>query len=439
MGRKPLRRRLDVYLNGRLAGYYDFHPSAGARFRYDAAWLGWEYRFPISRALPLTPDTQAGDNVGAVFENLLPDVPELRKVIAERTEARSDRPHDLLAAIGKECVGAMQFLPHGAAPGDPFRIDGTPQSDAQIAETLRSLSTVPLGIDPEAPFRISLAGAQEKTAYLRQDDVWLRPTGMTPTTHIFKRPMGIVGGGLDLSGSVENEFFCLAFARGMGLEAAQAEIHRFEDQVALVVARFDRRLRRAGGLVRVPQEDFLQALGLFSGDKYQQHGGPSMADCFALLRQADDPIGDQTRFLKAQIFNWLIAAIDGHAKNYSIFLEGDGFRLAPLYDIISAAPARLRSNVRHKDLQLAMSVGKRGHYRLDQIVPRHFDETAARAGVPLAVRQRAFKELAAAAPGALERAPDALPANFPADLADQILRYAADRLRLLTEYADNLG
>ena len=225
----------------------------------------------------------------------------------------------------------------------------------------------------------------------------------------------------------------------MGLEAAQAEIHRFEDQVALVVARFDRRLRRAGGLVRVPQEDFLQALGLFSGDKYQQHGGPSMADCFALLRQADDPIGDQTRFLKAQIFNWLITAIDGHAKNYSIFLEGDGFRLAPLYDIISAAPARLRSNVRHKDLQLAMSVGKRGHYRLDQIVPRHFDETAARAGVPLAVRHRAFKELAAAAPGALERAPDALPANFPADLADQILRYAADRLRLLSEYADNLG
>jgi serine/threonine-protein kinase HipA len=438
MGRKPLTRTLDVYLNGRLAGYYGYQPSAGASFRYDETWLAWEFGFPISRSLPLTHALQTGDHVDAVFENLLPDVPELRKAIAERTEARSDRTHDLLAAIGQDCVGAMQFLPHGAKPGDPFRIEGDPQSEAQIAGTLRSLSTMPLGIDPEAPFRISLAGAQEKTAYLKHEDVWLRPTGLTPTTHIFKRPMGIVGGGLDLSGSVENEFFCLLLAREMKLEANHAEIHHFEDQIALVVERFDRRPRRAGGLVRVPQEDFLQALGLFSGEKYQQHGGPSMGDCFALLRQSDDPIADQTAFLKAQIFNWMIGAIDGHAKNYSIFLEGDGFRLTPLYDIISAAPEQLRSKFRHKDLQLAMSVGKRGHYRLDQIAPRHFDETADRAGVPLEVRYRAFKDLAAAAPQALERAPGLLPRDFPMEVADQIVTYAADRLSLLSDYADSL-
>lgn len=438
MGRRPLTRTLDVYLNGRLAGYYGYRPAVGASFRYDQGWLDWGYRFPISRALPLSDSLQSGEHVDAVFENLLPDVPELRKAIAERTEARSARPHDLLAAIGQDCVGAMQFLPHGAQPAEPFRIDGVPQTDAQIARTLRSLSAAPLGIDPEAPFRISLAGAQEKTAYLWHGGAWLRPTGLTPTTHIFKRPMGIVGGGLDLSGSVENEFFCLLLAREMGLQATRAEIHRFEDQLALVVERFDRRPRRAGGLVRVPQEDFLQAMGLPSSQKYQQHGGPSMAECFTFLRQSDDPFEDQTAFLKAQVFNWMIAAIDGHAKNYSIFLEGDGFRLAPLYDIISAAPQRLQGRFRRKDLQLAMSAGQRGHYRLDQIVPRHFDETAHRAGVPLEVRHRAFRELAAAAPAALRRAPDLLPSAFPAEIAEQIVTYAAGRLRLLERYVDKL-
>ncbi|WP_370162539.1 type II toxin-antitoxin system HipA family toxin [Limimaricola soesokkakensis] len=438
MGRKSLTRTLDVYLNGRLAGYYGYRPAAGASFRYDEAWLGWQFRFPISRALPLMSSTQTGDHVDAVFENLLPDVPELRRAIAERTEARSDRTHDLLAAIGQDCVGAMQFMPHGVTPADPFRIEGTPQSEAQIAETLRSLSTTPLGINPDEPFRISLAGAQEKTAYLWHDGAWLRPTGLTPTTHIFKRPMGVVGGGLDLTRSVENEFFCLLLAREMGLEATQAEIHHFEEQITLVVERFDRRPRRAGGLVRVPQEDFLQALGRFSGQKYQQHGGPSMAECFALLRQSDDPIADQAAFLKAQLFNWMIAGIDGHAKNFSIFLEGDGFRLTPLYDIMSAAPQQLRSTFRHKDLQLAMSVGRRGHYRLDRIVPRHFDETAQRAGVPLEARRRAFRDLAAAAPEALRRAPEQLPKTFPAEIAEQIVAYATDRLRLLTDYADSL-
>jgi serine/threonine-protein kinase HipA len=439
MGRKPLTRTLDVHVNGRLAGHYRYRPSAGASFQYAKDWLGWAYAFPISRRLPLGPGLRAGDEVDAVFENLLPDGPDLRKTIAERTEARSDRPHDLLAAIGQDCVGAMQFLPHGATASDPFRIDGTPQSDAEIADTLRSLSTTPLGIAPGAPFRISLAGAQEKTAYLRKDGIWLRPIGSTPTTHIFKRPMGIVGGGLDMSGSVENEYFCLLLAREMGLPATQAEICQFEDQTALVVERFDRRPRRAGGLVRVPQEDFLQAMGRFSAEKYQQHGGPSMAACFTLLQQSDTPIDDQTAFLKAQIFNWMIAAIDGHAKNYSIFLEGDGFRMTPLYDIMSAAPHHLRSGFRHKDLQLAMSVGRRGHYRLDKILPRHFDETAHSAGVPLEARHRAVQEILTAAPGALHRALETMPDRMPTDIANQIVDHAADRLGHIETFAATLG
>lgn len=148
MGRKSLTRMLDVHVNGRLAGYYGYRPSVGASFRYAEEWQNWEFGFPISRVLHLAPEAHSGEHVDAVFENLLPDVPDMREKIAERTEARSVRPHDLLAEIGQDCVGAMQFLPHGAGSEVPFRVEGEPQSDADIAEALRSLSTAPLGMDP---------------------------------------------------------------------------------------------------------------------------------------------------------------------------------------------------------------------------------------------------------------------------------------------------
>lgn len=445
MGRRPLSRTLDVYLNGRLAGFYRYNPQGGASFEYSDSWLDWENAFALSRQLPLDLGRQVGPHVNAVFENLLPDNAALRRLIAERTEARSDRPFDLLAAIGHDCVGAMQFLPHDAEPGDPFRIEGEPQTEAQIAHTLRQLSVAPLGIDESKPFRISLAGAQEKTAYLRQGGAWLRPEGLTPTTHIFKRPMGVLKSGLDMTDSVENEHLCLLLAREMGLPANRTEIAHFEDQVALVIERFDRAPRPAGGIVRLPQEDFLQAMGLESAQKYQQHGGPSMVDCLQLLSSADDPGHDMKLFLKAQVFNWMVAGIDGHAKNYSIFLRPTRVRrftsitMTPLYDIMSAAPDHLREKFRHKDLQLAMAVGNNNHYRGDQIHPRHFDQTAVRARLPAQVRLAAYSELAEAMPAAIEHTAAALPAGFPARIADQILAYARDRHRVLSDYVATLG
>ncbi|WP_164871860.1 HipA N-terminal domain-containing protein, partial [Solirhodobacter olei] len=199
MGRAPQTRTLDVWVNGRLTGYYRYSPSGGVSFQYERAWLDWGHAFPLSRQLPLIARSQNGRHVNAVFENLLPDNAPIRRMIAERTEARSDRPHDLLAAIGRDCVGAMQFVPHGQDPGDPFVIEGVVQSEAQIAETLRHLTRDPLGIvQGGEPLRISLAGAQEKTAYLRQGEDWVKPHGLTPTTHIFKRPIGVTQRGLDL-------------------------------------------------------------------------------------------------------------------------------------------------------------------------------------------------------------------------------------------------
>lgn len=428
MGRPALTRALEVRINGRLAGDYRFSPSGGVSFTYAAEWLDWAPAFPISRQLPLRTDVQTGDHVHAVFENLLPDSPDLRRRIAERTSAQSDRPHDLLAAIGRDCVGAMQFLPPGADPGDPFAIHGQPQSEAEIAATLRDLATTPLGLRPGEAFRISLAGSQEKTAYLRHQGAWMKPMGLTPTTHIFKRPMGMIGS-IDMRDSVENEWLCLQLAGAMGFPVNAAEMAQFEDQRVLIVTRFDRATCPQGGLLRLPQEDFLQALGIPSAKKYQDHGGPGMREGFTLLEGSMARAADQVLILKAQIVNWMLGAIDGHAKNYSLALTPGGSRMTPLYDILSAAPTE--AAFRHKDLRMAMAVGNRRHYRLDHIQPRHFDETAEAARVPPALRRQAFADLAEAAPGAVETVAARLPANFPARVAEPILtraRACAERL-----------
>lgn len=436
MGRPPVVRRLDVRINGRLAGEYRYNPAGGVSFAYDADWLAWEFAFPISRQLPLMGGAQSGAHVNAVFENLLPDNTDLRRRIAERTEARSDRPHDLLAAIGRDCIGAMQFLPQSTDPGDPFKIDGVPQTEAEIAATIRDLATSPLGLRADDTFRISLAGAQEKTAFLWHDGAWLKPIGLTPTTHIFKRRMGVVSQGIDMTDSVENEWLCLRLAAAMGLAVNEASIERFEDQTVLVVTRFDRAPREKGGILRLPQEDFLQALGKESGQKYQEHGGPGMRDGLRLLEGSRDRATDQLLFLKAQIVNWVLAAIDGHAKNYSLFLGPGGFAMTPLYDILSAAPAMETGTFRNRELRLAMSVGRRRHYRLDQIQPRHFDETADLAKVPPEIRHQAFAELAEIGVRAIDSVADVLPEEFPERVAGPIIVHARNRMTLLTDQVD---
>jgi serine/threonine-protein kinase HipA len=436
MGRPPIIRRLDVRINGRLAGEYRYNPSGGVSFAYDANWLAWEFAFPIARQLPLMETPQSGSHVNAVFENLLPDNTDLRRRIAERTEARSDRPHDLLAVIGRDCIGAMQFLPRGVDPGDPFRIEGAPQTEAEIAATIRDLATSPLGLGADDTFRISLAGAQEKTAFLWHEGTWLKPTGLTPTTHIFKRRMGVVSHDIDMTDSVENEWLCLKLAAAMGLPVNETRIETFEDQTVLVVTRFDRAPREKGGILRLPQEDFLQALGLESGQKYQEHGGPRMQDGLRLLEGSRNRAADQLLFLKAQIVNWLLAAIDGHAKNYSLFSGPGGFAMTPLYDILSAAPAMETSAFRHKELRLAMSVGRKRHYRLDQIQPRHFEEKASLAKVPPEIRRHAFTELAEIGPRTIEKVADALPAGFPDRVAGPIIRHTKKQMTLLKNQVD---
>lgn len=439
MGRPPHHVPLRVYLGSRLTGRLIREPGGAIAFRYDPDWLAQPGALPISLSLPLREDAYRGEPVAAVFENLLPDSGLLRRKVAERVGARGTDAYSLLARIGQDCVGALQFV-----AGDMDRRDdglaGETVTDAEIARLLTNLAAAPLGLSPEDDFRISIAGAQEKTALLLKDGKWLKPHGTTPTSHIFKTRIGHLPGGIDLTDSVENEFYCLKLAESFGFPVNRAEIRTFDGVTALVIERFDRRPLADGRLLRLPQEDCCQALSVPPTLKYQSEGGPGMAEVLDLLKASDAPARDQAQFLAAQLFFWIIGATDGHAKNFSLFLKpGGGFAMTPLYDILSAEPAHARHQVTRRQMRLAMSAGKNRHYRLDEIHPRHFVQSAMAAGVPAPVMTAALQQLADHADTAFDRAAKALPDGFPQDLVTAIEAAARPRLEALRRYLEQQG
>lgn len=240
MGRKRTYAPLDVAMNRRKAGQYFREPDGAFAFIHAAEWLAWENTMPISRSLPLRPERYVGSPVIAVFENLLPDSDDIRRRVAECVGADEVDAHSLLTRIGWDCVGALQFLPEAEEPGAGDVLTGEPLSDAQIAAILKDLHRTPLGIRAERDFRISVAGAQEKTARLFHDGQWVEPTGTTPTTHLLKPAIGTLPNGMDLTDSIENEHFCLRLMAAFGLKVAHTEIASFASTKVLVVERFDR-------------------------------------------------------------------------------------------------------------------------------------------------------------------------------------------------------
>ncbi len=328
MARARSTAALAVYLNGRRVGTLTRAASGAVDFRYHATWLSWPSAFAISLALPLREDRYVGAPVTAVFNNLLPDNDQIRGRVAAHMQADGTDVFSLLAVIGRDCVGALQFLPDGMEPDPAREISGQPISPSDVAGLLRDLEVAPLGMDLGREFRISLAGAQEKTALLYQNDQWYLPRGSTPTTHIIKPQIGLRAG-QDLSQSVENEFLCAQILNALALPVAKTSIADFEDQRALVVERFDRHWTRDGRLLRLPQEDCCQALGVPPTRRYQSDGGPGIADILELLKGSDKPQDDQKQFLKAQMAFWLLGATDGHAKNFSVFLTGIAVAATP--------------------------------------------------------------------------------------------------------------
>ena len=421
MARTRRHPPLRVYQNNRLVGHLLKAPSGAIEFRYDREWLDRSKAFPVSLSLPLREEPWGGEPVDAVFENLLPDSADLRKRVADTVGAAGSDAYSLLAAIGMDCVGALQFMADAAAePEGTTEITGEPVDEEAIERLLKSLALAPLGLTRDDDFRISIAGVQEKTALLRLDDQWIKPHGTTPTTHLFKTQIGELPNGIDLSNSVENEFYCLQLLKHLGLPVNRAQMMTFGRTKALVVERFDR-VWSNGRLIRLPQEDCCQALSVPPSRKYQSDGGPGMPAIADLLKGADSPADDLRTLFQAQLVFWLVGATDGHAKNFSVFLHpGGGYALAPIYDVLTAQPSLDARQIERKQMKLAMAVGNNNHYRIDEVQIRHFFQTGEAAGLSPSLVRGAVEDIAVHMENALASLEAELPTDFPQALHDSI-------------------
>jgi len=416
---------LGVWMNGHQVGELRKSGSGALAFAYTADWLGLEGARPMSLSMPLQHQAYTGERVYNYFDNLLPDNRQIRDRIQARFRAPTSHPFDLLAAIGMDCVGAVQMVPSEVAPPDVHRIEGVPLSDGEIANLLSRYRSAPLGMAEEdgEEFRISIAGAQEKTALLWKDQAWHRPLATTPTTHIFKLPIGnIEHSGMDLSDSCENEWLCLKIAEAFGLPVCHAEVRHFDGSKALVVERFDRRPGN-GWIMRLPQEDMCQALGVSPNIKYESDGGPGIEAIMRFLLQSRESKHDRALFFKSQVLFWLLAAIDGHAKNFSVFIEPEGrYRMTPLYDIMSAHPLLANKQLQALKIRMAMAfTGKNRHYHWHGIQPRHFMSTAKHAGFNEKRAGELLADMMAQVDAVIASVEAQIPADFPAVIGEPTL------------------
>lgn len=433
MGRRSHSRTLTLWANGELVGRWTLTARGDMELHYDAGWMASPRGRPISLSLPFSLHNEplTGPHVAHYFEGLLPDSDTLRRRVAERFRTGSTDAFDLLAAIGRDCAGALQLLPEGELPVGVDRTEGVVVDEAAIERHLLDMVTperFAAARDPDDDFRISLAGAQEKDAFLWWNGQWMKPRGATPTTHIFKMPLGLVGGRrADFSTSVDNEWLCLRLLTAYGLPTAQAHIATFGRQRVLVVERFDR-VKSSDGtrLLRLMQEDFCQATGTSPHIKYENEGGPGLAPLFTLVQQSLDAERDLRTLMASQILFWMLRAPDGHAKNFSIQLQAGAagrFRLAPLYDVMSAHPVigDGPNQWAARELKLAMALlGKNRHYLMHTIQRRHFNRTAKKVGYG-ETAEPLLQELVERTPAVVAQVQNELPEGFSQQVADQIL------------------
>lgn len=383
-------RQLDVWLTGA-------HPStpigtltqAEGRlaFSYRPEWLASDHATPLSQSLPLQADEFDDKATRPFFAGLLPEG-DKRRLVAQALGVSRQNDFALLDGIGGECAGAVTLLEHGQTPADAT----TPNAvrwldDADLLKLLADMPRRPM-LAGDGDLRLSLAGAQDKLPVVVQGDRIGLPLFGSPSTHILKPTIQ------SIEGSVYNEGFCMALARAMGLDAAPAEIRRVQGQPFLLVQRYDRLSAQAAtdedafaATQRLHQEDFCQALGVPPELKYQNEGGPDLAQAFALVRSATRPSAPQIlKLLDFVLFNALIGNHDAHAKNFSLLYTPRGTVLAPLYDALCTAA--------HPELsdRMAMKIGSK--YRFADLYPRHWAQFASGAGLSPSQVRKALKRFA---------------------------------------------
>ena len=361
---------LDVWLSGVHVAELRERRTGAAELRYTEEALDQFRRGApvVSVSLPARPEPYSPGVVRPFLEGMLPEG-EARTALERQCDVRRGDLYGLLAAIGRDCAGAISFCAPGEAPPPAAEEPrGTPFADDDLAAAIRALPESPLGDDEDV--RISLAGQQPKLVVARHAETgsWMRPVGGSPSTHIIKPEPP------HLPGMVANEAFCLRVAAGLGLTPVEVSQIVTGAGRALVVSRYDRVIEGSGMVRRRHQEDMVQALGVDLSRaptaKYEEHGGPRLADIAQVLdRHGSEAVADLERLLRSVVLHIAVGNADAHAKNVSIMLDGEGrVRLAPVYDVACALvykdlPGALGPQPVNQ--RLAMSVN--GSFEMDEV------------------------------------------------------------------------
>lgn len=321
---------LAIWLYGQRIAVVERERKGRVRLSYtEDALKGYEPGAPLlSVGLPLTRARYPNGVTRAFLDGLLPEG-EARLALAADFDLPASDAFGLLAALGRDCAGAVTAQPwDDPPPQSTTTLTAQPLGDDELAELVANLRSAPLGVGSRV--RLSLAGVQEKLLLTRMPDGgWGRPVDGTPSTHILKPEIA------RYANTVENEAFCMRVARHLGLPVAHVETTVVDERAVLVVERYDRVVRPDGAVQRVHQEDFCQALGLPPDRKYEEDAGPTLAQGARLLQDMAD-LESLDTFLRALTLNVALGNCDAHGKNFSLLhTEAGGLRLAPLYDLMA--------------------------------------------------------------------------------------------------------
>lgn len=375
-------KQLAVWLSGHPVGTLA-QIDGRLSFSYAPQWLMNPQARPLSQSLPLQPEPFDDRAARPFFAGLLPEG-DKRKGVALALHVSRQNDFALLDGIGGECAGAVTLLEPGQTPPTLDATDAVRWlTRPDLLHLLADMPRRPM-LAGEQDMRLSLAGAQDKLPVVARLEAGQAYIGLprfgSPSTHILKP--AIPG----IEGSVFNEGFCLALAHALKLDVARAAIHRVEDQAYLLVERYDRQRTPEGTWARLHQEDFCQALGLPPETKYQNEGGPDLAQAFALLRRSTRPSAPHIlKLLDFFIFNALVGNHDAHSKNFSLLYAPQGAVLAPLYDTLSTAVYPRLTD------KMAMKIGSK--CKFSELEARHWAQFAQVAGLSPALVKKRILEL----------------------------------------------
>jgi serine/threonine-protein kinase HipA len=378
-----MAHKLDVWLFSEHVGTLGL-VNGRLSFEYAPEWLQRPNAMPLSCSLPLQTEPFDDHIARPFFAGLLPEG-KMRQLIAQQLHVSGQNEFALLDHLGGECAGAVTFLEQGMAlPQRPHGDDVQWLTDEELVGILDELPHRPMLAGKDG-LRLSLAGAQDKLPVIFDGARIGLPLNGTPSSHILKPAIQAV------EASVTNEGFCMALAEAMQLKPASALIHEVGGHEFLLVERYDRLVGTQGDRQRLHQEDFCQALGVVSEMKYQNEGGPNLAQCFELVRRVTRPSAPHVlRLLDYVIFNALIGNHDAHGKNFSLLYSAKGPVLSPFYDTLSTAVYPKLA------LKMAMKIGSK--YKFTEVYARHWEQFAQEAGLAKPQAKKRILDLAKSLP-----------------------------------------